>query len=310
MKEEGMMVAATNLLLPQREQIHTMSNVLLLREPSSDSLDRYEVAFRSENYHPLSVPVLETVHTNISRLRDIIQKGPQLQGIQGVVITSKRSCDAWKEALQLLQEGRNTTALAVWCSIPIYVVGQTTETALREVFSTFGLPEPDIRGQTSGNAGSLGLFILDDLRERPAKLLYLTGDKNRDTISRILTDGGISLELLRVYETRGSSIFESSLSAALASSPKYSPEARKHWWIVFFAPSAAAFVMPILRKYFYLEDESLESAGLLPSKIAAIGPTTDAFLRDDLHLRVAAMAQRPTPEDLISVIKRQDDDDP
>ncbi|CAA7262699.1 unnamed protein product [Cyclocybe aegerita] len=183
---------------------------------------------------------------------------------------------------------------------------ETTATALREVFSTFGLPDPDIRGQTSGNAASLGPFILEDLRQRPAKLLYLTGDKNRDTISRILTEGGISLEPLQVYETRGSSTFESSLATALAPCPK----SGKHWWIVFFAPSAAAFVTPILRKYFILESRNSESQGLLPSKIAAIGQTTDAFLQEDLHLHVAAMAQKPAPENLISIIKLQDAEDP
>jgi uroporphyrinogen-III synthase len=81
-----------------------MANVLLLREPSEDIPDRYETAFSAAGYHPISIPVLETLYTNIPRLRDIIQEGPKALGYNGVIITSKRSCDAWKEALQLLSD--------------------------------------------------------------------------------------------------------------------------------------------------------------------------------------------------------------
>lgn len=100
-------------------------------------------------------------------------------------------------------------------------MGQTTATALVDVFSSFshlGLGLPDIRGQSSGNAASLATFILIDLQERPLKLLYLTGDKNRDTLPQLLNEGGISLQSLQVYETRGSSSFETSLSSALSPS--------------------------------------------------------------------------------------------
>ena len=81
-----------------------MANVLLLREPSEETPDRYESAFSVAGYHPVSIPVLETLHTNIPRLRDIIQKGPKTFGYNGVIITSKRSCGAWREALQLLSD--------------------------------------------------------------------------------------------------------------------------------------------------------------------------------------------------------------
>jgi uroporphyrinogen-III synthase len=212
-------------------------------------------------------------------------------------------------------------------SIPFYVVGQTTATALADVFSSFshlGLGSPDIKGQSSGNAASLATFILDDLKERPAKLLYLTGDKNRDTLPQLLNDGGISLQSLQVYETRGASSFEDSLASALSSSSEgtimfsvynndfdqpFSDE--DYWWIVYFAPSAAAYVTPILRKHFLIQE--LQSKTTIPTlsdlrrtKVAAIGPTTDSFLRDDLHLHVHAVAPKPVPDEIVSVIKSND----
>ena len=95
-----------------------MANVLLLREPSQDSSDRYETAFSAAGYHPISIPVLKTFHTNIPHLRDIIQEGPKALGYHGVIITSKRSCDSWREALQLLSTSPPDDIHAIgWCLV-------------------------------------------------------------------------------------------------------------------------------------------------------------------------------------------------
>lgn len=86
---------------------------------------------------------------------------------------------------------------------------------MRTVFQKFGLKSPHVRGQDSGNAAALGPFILDDVKERPARLLYLTGDKNRDTLPTILEQGGLTLLSLQVYMTQGSSTFGSTLDSKL-----------------------------------------------------------------------------------------------
>jgi hypothetical protein len=71
-----------------------------------------------------------------------------------------------------------------------------------------------------------------------------------------------------------------------------------HWWIVHFAPSTAGFVTPVLKNYFHLPrigpDLTQNSEDLLPTRIAAIGPTTHAYLIEQLHLQVHAMAQAHT----------------
>lgn len=96
-----------------------MANVLLLREPLQDSPDRYQTAFSAAGYHPISIPVLTTLHTNIPQLRDIIQEGPKAHGYNGVIITSKRSCDSWREALQLLSDSASDDTHAIgWCLLP------------------------------------------------------------------------------------------------------------------------------------------------------------------------------------------------
>ncbi len=73
------------------------ANVLLLREPtpSSDTgQDRYKSAFAAANYTPFSIPVLETVLTNIIELASVTKQSD----FDGVIMTTARSCEAWHQA--------------------------------------------------------------------------------------------------------------------------------------------------------------------------------------------------------------------
>ena len=79
-----------------------MANVLLLRAPSGDGQDKYESAFQAIGYHAVSVPVLETVLVNLDDLKKLVQAGPEECSLSGVVITSARSCEAWREVVQSL----------------------------------------------------------------------------------------------------------------------------------------------------------------------------------------------------------------
>ena len=90
-----------------------MSNVLLLREPSQGVPDRYQTTLTSSGYRTICVPVLETVHTNLNALKDIIRDP---KAFRGVIITSKRVCEAWKLALADLDESPPEDREGVgWC---------------------------------------------------------------------------------------------------------------------------------------------------------------------------------------------------
>lgn len=76
------------------------------------------------------------------------------------------------------------------------------------------------------------------------------------------------------------------------------------WWIVFFAPSTASHVMPALRTCFCLPARERSSPPLDEGKarrarLAAIGPTTAAYLREELGLVVEAVAESPDAESLV-----------
>ena len=106
---------------------------------------------------------------------------------------------------------------AKWSGIPFYVVGEKSASSLQDISSEFG--SVDVRGQDSGNAANLANYILADLRDEPhSRLLYLTGDKNRDTMTQILANSNIKLEPLQVYQTQLSPTFHRRLSLAIESS--------------------------------------------------------------------------------------------
>ena len=128
---------------------------------------------------------------------------------------------------------RNTPQFTLLCgaycvsaylsTIPFYVVGEATAAAVQEIqvrFKGNGFSCALIRGEQSGTGEQLGRFITNHYHGHGAgKLLYLTGDKNRETLPKILQDGGLDLHPLQVYKTQGSSSFAAELQAALDSLP-------------------------------------------------------------------------------------------
>ncbi|KAG7087405.1 hypothetical protein E1B28_013375 [Marasmius oreades] len=287
----------------------SQSVVILLRAPSETN-DIYETTLSASGYTVFSVPVLETVLTNVNDLTGIIQHGP---AYDGVIMTSARACEAWRDAVDGL-ESQHTPSNYDWNSRPFYVVGKGTKSALCEIHtrhpnSPFAPNPLMIKGEDCGNADQLGRFIVEDLKSTPTKLLYLTGDKNRDTLPNILRDSHVDFQALQVYETRGSVRFPIDWKATLEMASKGDP-CTLRWWIIFFAPSAAQFVLPFIEEYFELSTKASTGNSSKPvAKIASIGPTTGKYLHETLCLHVAATASKPTPEDLVSAIISSDMED-
>lgn len=117
--------------------------------------------------------------------------------------------------------------IANWETIPFYVVGEATAAALKNLAASlpsYLLPS-EVLGAESGTSEKLAHLILEHCeqtqdvakikKKRKAKLLYLTGDKNRDTLAKILVDGNIELDSVQVYKTHNSPTFEASLRGVL-----------------------------------------------------------------------------------------------
>ena len=82
-----------------------MNHVLLLRAPSTDGQDDpYDSQFKTlgPTWTATSIQVLDTKFTGLEELQWIIQTGPKFHGYRGVVLTSARSADAWKQAVETM----------------------------------------------------------------------------------------------------------------------------------------------------------------------------------------------------------------
>ncbi|KAF8329256.1 hypothetical protein F5887DRAFT_896901, partial [Amanita rubescens] len=79
--------------------------------------------------------------------------------------------------------------------------------------------------------------------------------RNRETLPSILNAAGLKFDLVQVCGTTGSPSFEDDLERVIGEHAQV-----KDRWIVYFAPSAAQFVTPILENCFSLPriDRSIE----------------------------------------------------
>ena len=119
----------------EREEAQTQRRrvVLLVKEPkksdsdsssASEDGDPYGIALREAGYEAIYLPVLAHRLTNIPELRRIIESGASSQ-YSGLVFTSQRAVEAWKEAWtgvadpESLDDPGHTT-------LPFYTVGPAT----------------------------------------------------------------------------------------------------------------------------------------------------------------------------------------
>ncbi|KAF9648114.1 tetrapyrrole biosynthesis, uroporphyrinogen III synthase [Thelephora ganbajun] len=274
-------------------------NVLLVRNPPEDTPDRYHQHLQSIGLHPHSVPVLETVYANLGDLRDKVQE--KSSGYGGVIMTSSRSAESWDLIRDELSSARRDgMGSSDWSSVPFYTVGTATGNILRKMpVSPFTPSSQNIVGEGSGAGEALAKVIIDDQRGRTPKLplLYLVGDKNKDTLPTLVQAAGLDLEPLQVYSTRGSPSFSTAVKALFQRRLPLDPT---RWWIVFFAPSSAEFALPILREHlaFSPVDESGDDQYGQFCKVAAIGPTTVTHVKGKCGVKVHAVAEKPSPKAL------------
>lgn len=234
-------------------------DVILLRSEDEGD-DRYVSAFEEVGVRAICEPVLSFGFPNQSALRDHLERRDQYAGI---VATSPRVASA----LERLFADREDLAQR-WNGAPAYAVGPKTARRLRDV----GL-EP--RGDDAGDAEALASQIIEEVPSAP--LLFLCGNRRRDTLPNRLRAADVPFEELVVYETR----IRQDLTL---------PTSEGTTWLAFFSPSGL---------------EAVEQSGVVDLseyRLAAIGPTTGGAL-EEAGYSVAAVAQEPSPEGLVSAVQ-------
>jgi uroporphyrinogen-III synthase len=233
-------------------------DVILLR--SADDPDPYVQAFSAVGFHAICRPVLRFSFPSDQALAERLRR-PDAYG--GIVATSPRV----GRALQRIFDDEGTTH-AEWEGAPAYAVGPKTAAELRAL--SF-----EVRGEDTGTAAALAAAIAADVP--PAPLLFLCGDRRRDTLPTRLAEEEIAFEELVVYETH------SRTDLTL-------PPPDDDTWLAFFSPSGLEAV------------QHAEADGSLRDyHRAAIGPTTAEAL-SDAGLAPEAVASSPSPDGLVNAI--------
>ena len=233
--------------------------VYLFRTPTKP--DPYEAALTEAGFRCRSVPVLGFAFVGQEALRAALAHPDRYAGL---VLTSPRAAEALAEGLSWLP-----SRTSAWVPKPAFAVGPRTSEALR------GLGFRP-RGEEAGGAEALADVLGQNVAELDGPLLFLCGDRRRETLPERLSRMGIAFEERVVYRT------------LIRTSPDLPGEAPD--WIVFFSPSG---VEAVSRTSTYLGRPSVRAA--------AIGPATAEALRR--AGRVAdVVARAPTPEALAEAL--------
>jgi uroporphyrinogen-III synthase len=234
-------------------------DVILLR--AGEAPDPYVEALSDIGLRADCRPVLRFTFPGRRALRSRLQHRERYEGI---VATSPRVGRALRRVFD--EEG---TLHAKWEGAPAYVVGPTTAERLRALGFM-------VQGGDTGDADALVSLLTEAQPARP--LLFLSGNRRRETIPSGLREAGLSFEEEVVYETHP----RTDLTL---------PDGGG--WLVFFSPSGLEAVRA----------SDLEEGA--DYRVAAIGPTTAAALRD-AGVAVAAVADHPSPDALAAALERTD----
>ena len=232
--------------------------VYLFRAPAER--DPYEAALEKAGFRCRSIPVLDFEYVNQEALRKMLAH-PKRYG--GLLLTSPRAAEALAEALTWLPN-----QVATWIVKPTFAVGPRTSEQLRQL----GF-QP--QGEHAGNAERLADVLEEKANEIDGPLLFLCGNRRRETLPERLRRSGIAFKECVVYHTRTQADLEI---------PDEAPD-----WMVFFSPSGVEGV---------LRTSEVET---WRTRVAAIGPTTSEALKQ-AGLPADVTAGTPTPEALVQAV--------
>ncbi|ANB15956.1 uroporphyrinogen-III synthase HEM4 [Sugiyamaella lignohabitans] len=260
-----------------------MPKVILLKNKTSP-IDSYDVQFTCLNWHVEFFPVLEHERIDPKGLRNYIES-EEFQVNDATIVTSQRAVEAINSQVPYLSDRAKRLLLAK----PVYTVGPATA----KMFSESGYS--DIRGGIqAGNGDVLADLIISQSNldtERISRLVFFTGVTRRDIIPlKISQTPGLSLTEKVVYKTKAISNIKPRLQETISAYSSATVQKGDSPWIVFFSPASAEDVVQVLL-----------STSRSRFRLAAIGPTTEAFLKEN-NLPPDAVAERPDAEHLIRAI--------
>ena len=277
-----------------------MRNVIVFKDESLE----YENELISNDYKPKFVKIIESQNVHQSSLIELILNGSN--AYDGVVFTSQRAVESWKDACKAINRSVNGRRLVFyfcyiyidihvyeliynsWNVINFYSVGQATTKAIEdlkgEVDEEF-LPSEVIGGHT-GNGHNLGEYIANEnnMNNKHIKtLLHLIGDKTSSDLSNVLQSNQIKLDKLQVYETQ--LINDQDLLNKIKD--------ESFEWIMIFSPSGAQLILKVIQSI----DKDV--------KVSVIGPTTSKKVKE-MGFKVQVEPKEPNIKEITKSMKQID----
>ena len=291
--------------------------------PSTCMTDKsYETAIRDEivtqvvprptgstdgYYQLVFCPLLTFEYTGVAELANVLRRikdDDDTLRYDALVITSPRAVHALDLALQEISEAQELVN-HLSEKLTIYSVGKKTASGLRK--ANLG---NSCKGEECGNAESLVDVIYSDFDHRldtqlPPSLLFLCGEKHRDTIPSV-QEKGFLLDKLVVYRSAKRSSSDVIHQLSREQVIEYEPGQQRPIWkknlpitICLFSPSGL---------------EALQQSKLLPScddpvfvpkelSLIAIGPTTKRAI-EDYGLSCTDTANEPSASGVASALRR------
>lgn len=239
-----------------------MNKVVLFKSESEE----YQKAFNDSNYETVFVEPLQFESVNVTQLVEKLI----LEDYDGLILTSPR-------AIRALAKCWDPSKFVIWNTKKVYTVGQAS---CRNILASLGL---EATGEESGNAENLAKIIV---HKNPAnsKFLFPCGNLRSETLPRSLSDAGISVDALTVYETKENSNLKTDL---LELDSRHSP-----CCLVFFSPSGCEYIHRELQTF-------SNKLNKLPR--FAIGNST-AHKIENLGLEIAGVAAQPQADSLVESI--------
>ncbi|KAK2167779.1 hypothetical protein LSH36_24g08000 [Paralvinella palmiformis] len=253
---------------------------VLLKSSSGtdDKMDAYVEALQQIDVTAVCIPVLDFSFIHLDELWSSLCEPDRYSGI---ILTSPRAVQSVTQAIEHATRDDRTlwpSLLNSWKCKRTFVIGEATATAAEELgFIT--------AGSDTGNAESLGPLIVKESKFNQSPLLFPCGNLRREAIPQHLEENNIPFHTIITYETIKHPSILKNISETCSDVP---PD-----YMVFYSPSGVNFTLPVLKEI---------SIDVHKIKCVAIGPTTSQSLENSLHGPPAAVARKPTPNEVKSAI--------
>ena len=260
-----------------------------------DAEDEYNGTLLKYGYTPQFIPVLDHKSANIDAIKNIFRDGPTRGLYTGLILTSQRSVQAISEALEALKNDGVLLTEKIkkdWTELPMYIVGPQTAKALKELELFDGSPS-DHWVVAPRAAELVGSLIESQCQGyQLSNLLFLAGDKRRDSIPQELETANLKYNEIQCYVTCAHADLKSEMINLEVSD-----------WMVYFSPSGLNF---ILSSVDCAKPKLLAASVNRATRIAAIGPTTAEYINEALNMAPDVTADKPSAQSLVNAIVHYD----